>query len=158
MKITKIGHCCLLIEEKGIRILTDPGSYTVEAHSRLKDIDFILFTHEHQDHFHIESLKTVLANNQKALVYANSSVSMLLESAGIHHIKMSHLQEASLKGIRLAAFGEKHAQMHSSIPVSENMGFFIDERMWYPGDSFTDPKKTGGDTRPPRIRALDEDK
>lgn len=30
--------------------------------------------------------------------------------------------------------------MHSSIPISSNMGFFIDQRLWYPGDAFADPK------------------
>ncbi|MBI2052837.1 MAG: MBL fold metallo-hydrolase, partial [Candidatus Ryanbacteria bacterium] len=28
MKITKFGHCCLLIKENGVRILTDPGTYS----------------------------------------------------------------------------------------------------------------------------------
>ena len=59
MKITKFGHCCLLIETKGKRVLTDPGSYTVEAHSKITDIDYLLFTHEHQDHYHLESLKVL---------------------------------------------------------------------------------------------------
>ena len=85
MKITKLGHCCLVIETKGKRVLTDPGSYTVEAHSKLENIDYILFTHEHQDHYHVESLKTILEKNPKAVVYANSSVSELLEKEGIKH-------------------------------------------------------------------------
>ena len=50
---------------------TDPGSYTVEAHLKLINIDYILFTHEHQDHYHIESLKVILENNPEAVVYAN---------------------------------------------------------------------------------------
>ena len=83
MKITKLGHCCLLIETKGKRILTDPGSYTVEAHSKLENIDFILFTHEHQDHYHIESLKVILENNPNAKVYSNNSVSELLKAENV---------------------------------------------------------------------------
>jgi L-ascorbate metabolism protein UlaG (beta-lactamase superfamily) len=59
MKITKIGHCCLLIEEKGLRILTDPGAWS-EAQNELKNIQLILITHEHQDHFYLDSLKQVL--------------------------------------------------------------------------------------------------
>ena len=83
MKITKLGHCCLLIETKDKRILTDPGSYTVEAHSKLENIDYILFTHEHQDHFHLESLKIILEKNPQAIVYSNSSVNELLDNEGI---------------------------------------------------------------------------
>src|SRR4051812_27786091 len=56
MKIKKLGHCCLVIETKGIRIMTDPGNYsTLQADE--KNIDIILITHEHTDHLHIESLK-----------------------------------------------------------------------------------------------------
>ena len=37
MKITKLGHCCLVIEEKGLKILTDPGSYT-DTQNNIKEI------------------------------------------------------------------------------------------------------------------------
>ncbi|HEY4515645.1 MAG TPA: MBL fold metallo-hydrolase [Candidatus Paceibacterota bacterium] len=148
MKITKLGHCCLLIETKGKRILTDPGSYTVDAHSKLENIDYILFTHEHQDHYHLESLKILLKKNPKAVVYTSSSVSELLEKEGIAHTKVAHKETISLGDIAIVGTGEKHAQMHSSIPLSENMGFFIDGRLWYPGDAFTDPE------RPVEILAL----
>lgn len=141
MKITKLGHCCLLIETRGKRILTDPGSYTIEAHSKLENIDYILFTHEHQDHYHLESLKVILENNYQALVYANSSVSELLEKEEIAHKKVSHGEAITLGEIAVVGIGEKHAEMHSSIPLSANTGFFIDGRLWYPGDAFTDPDR-----------------
>ncbi len=141
MKINKLGHCCLLIETKGKRILTDPGSYTVESHSNLENIDYVLFTHEHQDHYHVESLKLILSKNPQAAVYANSSVSELLEKENIPHAKVSHNETISLGEVAVIGIGEKHAQMHSSIPLSSNLGFFIDGRLWYPGDNFTDPKR-----------------
>lgn len=142
MKITKLGHCCLLIETKGKRILTDPGSYTVEAHSKLTNIDYLLFTHEHQDHYHLESLKTILENNPEVIVYSNSSVSELLDKEGIKHTLVKHEDSILLGEITVLGIGEKHAQMHSSILLSNNLGFFIDERLWYPGDAFTDPKRS----------------
>lgn len=141
MKITKLGHCCLLIETKGKRILTDPGSYTVETHSKLTDIDYILFTHEHQDHFHLDSLKVILQYNPYAVVYANNSVSELLNASEVKHIQINHNESLSLDTVQVLGFGEKHAQMHSSIPRSSNIGFFIDNRLWYPGDALTDFKE-----------------
>jgi L-ascorbate metabolism protein UlaG (beta-lactamase superfamily) len=141
MKIKKIGHCCLVIDTKGKRILTDPGSYTVEGHSKVEKIDYILFTHEHQDHYHIESLKVVLEKNPNALVYANTSVSELLDKDGIKNILVKNGETVSLGEITVTGIGEKHAEMHRSIPISQNMGFFIDERLWYPGDAFTDPER-----------------
>src|SRR3989344_5644853 len=50
------------IEENGVRILTDPGTYSTQQ-SEVKNIDFVLITHEHADHFHIDSLKALLKNN-----------------------------------------------------------------------------------------------
>ena len=89
MNITKLGHCCLLIETKGKRILTDPGNYTADAHSKLENIDYILFTHEHQDHYHLESLKTILQKNPQAIIYSNNSVSELLTKESIQHIQVN---------------------------------------------------------------------
>lgn len=141
MKINKLGHCCLLIETKGKRILTDPGSYTVEAHSKLENIDYILFTHEHQDHYHLESLKVILEKNRQAVVYANNSVSESLKKEGIMHIQINNGDNVLLGKISVIGIGENHAQMHSSIPLSRNIGYFIDQKLWYPGDSFTNPNR-----------------
>ncbi|MES3004791.1 MAG: MBL fold metallo-hydrolase [Patescibacteria group bacterium] len=141
MKIKKLGHCCLLIETKGKTILTDPGSYTVEDQQKLTGIDFVLFTHEHQDHFHIESLKVILQNNPKAQVYANHSVAKLLAEESIAHVVVQNGETVTLAGINVTGIGEKHAVMHSSIAPSDNMGYFIDERLWYPGDAFTNPER-----------------
>jgi L-ascorbate metabolism protein UlaG (beta-lactamase superfamily) len=141
MKIRKLGHCCLVIETKGKRVLTDPGSYTLESHCQLENIDYILFTHEHPDHYHIDSLKIVLEKNPQAIVYANNSVGDLLKEEGIAHTLVSNGEKVFLDEISLVGIGEKHAEMHDSIPQSSNTGYFIDERLWYPGDAFTNPER-----------------
>ncbi len=142
MKITKLGHCCLLIEVKGKRILTDPGSYTIEAHSKLENLDYILFTHEHPDHYHLESLNIILEKNPQVLIFSNNSVSDLLNEANIKHTKINNGEKIMLGEIEVEGIGEKHAQMHNSIPQSSNMGFYIDGRLWYPGDAFTELNKS----------------
>ena len=142
MKITKLGHCCLLIETKGKRILTDPGSYTVDNHSSLKNIDCILYTHEHQDHFHLESLKVLIHNNPQVIIYANSSVSELLDKESIRYIRLDNNKSIYVGEVLIVGIGEKHAQMHSSIPLSSNIGYMIDGRLWYPGDAFTNPERS----------------
>lgn len=142
MKITKLGHCCLLIETKGKRILTDPGSYTINTHSNLENIDCILYTHDHQDHFHLDSLQTIVHKNPQVIIYANDSVSELLEKAGIRYIRLNNGDSVSLGEVLIVGLGEKHAEMHSSIPQISNLGFFIDSRLWYPGDAFTSPERS----------------
>src|SRR5207249_348398 len=96
----------------------------------------------HQDHYHLESLKTILASNPKAEIYANSSVSELLKAESIEHTQVNNDERVLLGKISVLGIGEKHAQMHSSIPISANTGYFIDERLWYPGDAFTNPKRS----------------
>lgn len=65
MKIKNFGHCCLLIEENNVRILTDPGISSV-GQEDVKNLNVILITHEHPDHIHIPSLKNCLVNNPNA--------------------------------------------------------------------------------------------
>ncbi len=140
MKITKFGHCCLLIEEKGLRILTDPGSYST-AQNDVKNIDIILITHEHADHVHIPSLKNCIKNNPKARVITNKGVAKLLEPEKIKYEIVEHNQKANIKDVLIEGFGEKHAQMYKTLVPAINTGYFISNKLFYPGDSFYNPKK-----------------
>jgi L-ascorbate metabolism protein UlaG (beta-lactamase superfamily) len=116
--------------------------FTIEAHSKLTDIDFILYTHEHGDHFHLDSLKTLLKGNPNAVIYANVSVGDLLEAESISYVLVEHGSDFTLgPEIGLKGIGTTHAVIHSSLPLMQNVGFMIDGRLWYPGDSFTNPEK-----------------
>ena len=139
MKITKLWHCCLLIETKGKRFLTDPGCFTVEAHSQLDNIDAILFTHEHADHYHLDSLRQLLEKNPEAQIFANTSVSELLTQENISHITILDGQTLDFAGISLTGYWVHHEEMHRSIPLSANTGFMVGEQLFYPGDAFTIP-------------------
>ncbi len=138
MNITKIGHCCLLIEENGKRILTDPGAWTTEQNN-VTGVDIIVITHEHPDHFHLESLKQVLANNPTATIVTNSAVSKLLEAAGIASVIVENGQKQNIESIELAGFGDTHAIIHPRVPNVQNTGYMIAGRFFYPGDAFTTP-------------------
>ena len=140
MKITKIGHCCLVIEEGGLRILTDPGAWTT-AQNEVKNIDVILITHEHADHLHVESVKTVLANNREAKVITNSAVAKILSAENINCAIVEHGQSASVKDILIEGFGAKHADIYPSITPVQNTGYFIGQRLFYPGDALYNPNK-----------------
>lgn len=136
MKITKYGHCCLLIEEKGVRILTDPGSYST-LQSEVKNIDLVLITHEHGDHVHIESMKKVILNNPGVEIVTNHSVDKLLREAGITGaIIVANNDHFNFKGLRIEGHGVIHEMIHSEWPRVENTGYKIDARIFLPGDSF----------------------
>lgn len=80
----------MLVETKGKRLLTDPGSFTVEAHTKLENIDAILFTHEHSDHYHLDSLRTLLEKNPEVQIFTNTSVAELLSQENISHITIQN--------------------------------------------------------------------
>jgi L-ascorbate metabolism protein UlaG (beta-lactamase superfamily) len=139
MKITKYGHCCLLIEVKGVRILTDPGNYNVTPD--VEGIDVILITHEHQDHLHIESLQIVLSKNPEAKIFSHAGVGKILDEAKIAYTLIADGETALVKGVSIESSGSEHACIHHDLPVVQNTGFYIDGTLFYPGDSFHNPKK-----------------
>ncbi len=147
MKITKLGHCCLLIEEKGVKILTDPGAYSTDQ-TRVRNLDVILITHEHADHLHIDSLKTVLKNNPTAKVYTNKGVGKILDKEGIKYDLLENKQSVLINNVLIEGFGEKHAQIYSGLPTVINTGYFIANKLFYPGDALYNPK------RPVKVLAL----
>jgi L-ascorbate metabolism protein UlaG (beta-lactamase superfamily) len=139
MKITKFGHCCLLIEENGARILTDPGNYNATPHPG--DLDAILLTHEHQDHVHVESLREVILENPKATVYTHVGVGKILEDAALTYTIINDGEEVEVKGIPVASFGTEHACICQGLPNVQNTGFYIANKLFYPGDAFHNPNK-----------------
>lgn len=141
MKIKKLGHSCFVVDEKGLRILVDPGSYTTSQEEE-RNIGVVLITHEHPDHLHVESLKKVLESNPEAVVITNKSVGTILDKEGIKYEIVLHGQSKTVGGVLFEGFGEKHAAVYGDIGVVENTGYFMGERLFYPGDSFYNPGKS----------------
>jgi L-ascorbate metabolism protein UlaG (beta-lactamase superfamily) len=140
MKIKKLGHCCLLIKTEKATILTDPGNYST-LQNDVTGIDVILITHEHQDHFHLESLKKVLENNPSAKIITNASIGKLLEEQKISFEIVSEGQSNDTYGVLIEGYGHEHAEIYKTWGRVENTGYFIDGKLFYPGDAFTDPHR-----------------
>jgi L-ascorbate metabolism protein UlaG (beta-lactamase superfamily) len=141
MKIKKLGHCCLIIETNGKRIMTDPGNFTAGEHIKEGDIDLILITHEHQDHLHTDSLKKVLEKNPNAIIYTNDGVGKLLAAAGIKYEVLKDKTPKDFEGVEIEAHDCKHEEIFQDFGQVLNTAFFIDKRLFYPGDSFYNPGK-----------------
>lgn len=140
MKITKLGHCCLLIEVDGTRILTDPGNLST-TQDQQQDIDFVLISHEHPDHFHIESVKEIIANNPEVKIVTNTAVAKLLEKAGIAHIVIANKESQDLAGVSVEAHEAPHAVVYPTLPRVLNSAFLIHNSLLLPGDAFIEPGK-----------------
>ena len=140
MKITKFGHCCLLVEENGGKILTDPGIYS-EKQNNIKNIDIILITHEHADHFHIDSVKKVVANNPNTKIITNTAVGKLLEKENIKFQILENGNSTVESNVIFEAFGEKHALIYKTLEPVQNTGYFINNKLFYAGDALTNPNR-----------------
>lgn len=141
MKIKKLGHCCFIIEPKeGVRVMTDPGApdYSGNTDGEM-NINAVLITHEHGDHLHIDTLKKVLENNPNAIVVTNTSVGKLLDAEGISYTKVEDCEDLEIEGVKIAGFGDKHAEIYKEFGQVQNTGYMID-KLCYPGDSFSYPQ------------------
>jgi L-ascorbate metabolism protein UlaG (beta-lactamase superfamily) len=138
MKVTKLGHCCFIAEPKqGIRIMTDPGAFST-LQNEAQNITAVIFTHEHSDHFHLDSLKKVLANNPGVVIITNSAVGRLLTEENIPYVKVEEGESYDLHGVVIKAFGNTHEEIYADYGQVQNTGYMIDT-LCYPGDSFHHP-------------------
>ena len=142
MKITKLNHCCLLIEHEGVTLLTDPGSYSdMDAIKSLTGIDAFIITHEHADHFHIPTLKDLLAKNPSARVITNTAVGNLLKPEDIKFEVVGDGQSAKVREVSIEGFGTAHAVIYKKLGECENTGYLIGGKLFYPGDALGEPGK-----------------
>ena len=140
MQITKIGHCCLVIEVNGVKLLTDPGMFST-AQNDVVGIDAVIITHEHGDHIHVDSLKAILKNNPEARVITNKGTAKLLDPENIKYELVEDGGSTEVKGVRIEGHGEKHAIIYGDYGQVENTGYFIADKLFYPGDAFHNPGK-----------------
>jgi len=145
MRITKLGHCCLLINIGSLMILTDPGNFS-DAQNTLTGIDIVLITHEHADHFHIDSVKALLEHNPHMKIITNSGVAQKIDEAGIGatYQILEGRNIAQLGNIQIEAFDHKHEEIYEEIGQVQNTGYLINNYFFYPGDSFCVPKSSDG--------------
>jgi L-ascorbate metabolism protein UlaG (beta-lactamase superfamily) len=138
MKITKIGHCCLLIEVSGRRILTDPGNFS-EISKEIGNIDIVIISHEHADHLHIPYVKDITERNPGVQIVANSQVGFLLEQYGLSYLRAEDGVIINVLDISIKAYHAPHEEIYQEFGRVENTAFFINGALFFPGDSFVVP-------------------
>lgn len=140
MNITKYEHACLVVEELGQRLVIDPGMFAVSLPMDVSEVVAIVITHEHGDHMDLERLRAILEVNPDATIFAPRDV-------------LTHLTEIEAKkevaepdvshtagSFALDFYGKDHAIIYEKVPC-QNVGVFVNKTLYYPGDSFTEPKK-----------------
>jgi L-ascorbate metabolism protein UlaG (beta-lactamase superfamily) len=133
MKITKYHHSCLLIEEQGYRILMDPGNYSYESGlldiKDLGSLDYVVITHEHQDHYHVPFLQEILQNFPQVKVVTNDSLAHSLQSINIpaNEDIPNFIKTEVIPHERVFGMGE----------MAENIQIDLFDTLSHPGDSFS---------------------
>ena len=130
MKISKHLHSCLLAEEAGKIILIDPGNYTFEEKAldigKLEKLDFLLITHEHQDHIYLPFLKIILEKFPQVKIISSPSVAGLLGAEKI---------SVSTEGNEVISFVSARHELLLGGKTTENYVFNIFGKLTHPGDS-----------------------
>ncbi|WIB59001.1 MBL fold metallo-hydrolase [Curtobacterium sp. MCLR17_007] len=137
MQVTKLEHACQVVEERGARLVLDPGGFT-----RPVDVDgvvAVVVTHEHPDHVTTEQLERILLANPGALVFGPAGVARALAGAAVHVDVVSDGARRAVGPFDLTFHGTRHNVIHSSVPVVDNTGVLVNGRLFYPGDSWTVP-------------------
>ena len=138
MRLTKLGHSCLLVEEGGARLLLDPGNLS-EGFEELEELTAVLFTHQHADHLDQQRLRGLLDRNPRARVLSDPGSAEPLGQAGTEVEVVADGQELDLGGVGVRVAGRDHAVVHPDIPVVPNVGYLVGGRLFHPGDAFTRP-------------------
>ncbi len=137
MKITHLGHSCLLIEVAGARLLVDPGSFS-SGFEELTGLDAVLLTHAHPDHVDAEKLPQLLEANDGAALIAEPELSAQLGEMGARALRPGETFEAG--GAAVEAVGGEHALIHPDVPRIGNVGLLVrapgEPTLLHPGDSY----------------------
>lgn len=142
MRVTKFEHATLTLLEAGKTIVVDPGSFTTPL-ADLSDVVAIVVTHEHPDHWTPDHLDRLLKAFPGTPIYGPEGVARA--AAGYEVTVVNPGDVVEIEPFRLEFFGGKHAVIHESIPVVDNVGVLVNDEFYYPGDSYTVPK--GADVR-----------
>lgn len=141
MRITKHGHCCLSIVVGETHIVTDPGTFIDPLPLELAAADIVVITHEHADHVHVPSVVVLQAKNPALSILCNQSVATLLAAEGITATVLEGRDSMTVAGVYLEAFDAPHAEIFEAVGQVQNTGYFITERLFYPGDAYGEPGK-----------------
>ena len=138
MKVTKLEHATLVLEQNGETLILDPGFYTREM-TGYTNVVGIVITHNHDDHVHEEQIERILKDSPNAVILGTTEVANRLSirnAKAVHHGDFHQLGSFTAE-----FFGDMHIEIHRSIPLIQNCGVMINDTLYYPGDSYTKPDR-----------------
>jgi len=139
MRITHLGHSCLLVETGGQRILIDPGTFSPGI-TDVTGLHVILVTHQHGDHVDLQRLPAVLEANPQARLYAEPQAAAVMEKAGIAAEHTVSGEVLTFGRVQVTPVGEQHALINEALPRVANLGVVLrsegEPSVFHPGDAY----------------------
>jgi L-ascorbate metabolism protein UlaG (beta-lactamase superfamily) len=138
MRITHLGHACLLVELSDARILIDPGTFSPDAQEQ-RNLDAVLVTHQHPDHLDVERLPALLEANAGARLVTDPETAKQLQDEGIEATALQAGDDVQVKAATVTGVGEMHALIHDDITLIHNTGMRLvaegEPTFFHPGDA-----------------------
>jgi L-ascorbate metabolism protein UlaG (beta-lactamase superfamily) len=143
-RLTYIGHSTALVEEGGVRLLTDPLLRSI-GHVRrrvpppqlaqLADLDAILISHAHVDHLHVGSLRRL---RHRGPIIAPRGCARLLARAGTAVVEMEPGDRVGIGDVKIEAVHADHdGRRHPFARPTPALGYLITAptRIYFAGDT-----------------------
>jgi L-ascorbate metabolism protein UlaG (beta-lactamase superfamily) len=139
MRLTHLGHACLLVETGGARVLIDPGTFS-SGWETLSDLDAVLVTHAHPDHVDQEKLPQLLESNDGARLLVEPELAAEMTKVGIDAAPLHREETVDVRGVTVTGQGGRHAVIHADIPRIGNVGMLVtadgEPTLFHPGDAY----------------------
>lgn len=139
MRVSHLGHSCLLVELAEVRVLIDPGTFST-GFEDLRDIDAVVVTHQHADHLDRDRMTALLAANRQAAVYADPQSAELLTGPNTDVVVTVAGEQHSVGAASLTPVGALHAANHAGVPRCANVGVVLaaegEPTLYHPGDAY----------------------
>jgi L-ascorbate metabolism protein UlaG (beta-lactamase superfamily) len=140
MKLTHLGHSCVLVETDGARLLLDPG--TMSVFEDVRDLDAVLVTHQHPDHVDAGRLSALMVANPGATLVVDPDSVTAVAGLPAAHVVARPGDRLSFGGTTVEVVGGLHAAVYGAVPGCTNSSYLLDDGAFlHPGDSFFLPDR-----------------
>jgi L-ascorbate metabolism protein UlaG (beta-lactamase superfamily) len=137
MRLTKLGHACVRVEDGDRVLVIDPGTYTEPE--ALHGATAVLVTHEHADHVDLDRLESACTADPALTVHGPSAWAAGVAGRlgdGVAGVDPGDTFTAAGFGVR--ALGGQHAEIIDGLPGCANLAYLVDG-LYHPGDSLFVP-------------------